>query len=365
MNVIGRGDPEHPVLISKEEIVKRQKSNESIRDVMKALADGEDLNPGGSNSDNWRKRNFSSKGEVKELWKHKDRLYIDGEGILRLRFNGGRVNEANPFGVIEKNRIVVPESYRSEIMKFVHRSATAGHMGNNRTWRRARNNFWWPRMKQEIEKFVQSCEECGVNKHVNHPNKAPAGVTAGPFQTARSHPYRYILQTQDVFSRFIPCVDAQASTAADTVMERWICTFWMPKRIRSDRGPHFAAEVFRELCIRVGITHKMGSLEHHESQAQVERQNQLTNHMRCLCENNVEKWPEAMYKVQCSHNTSVNATTGFTPARLLFGREFILPEDLLTEGSEASKPRMETIIEERDEEYRQILQAAAENLMDK
>ena len=109
-------------------------------------------------------------------------------------------------------------------------------------------------------------------------------------------------------------------------MERWICTFGMPKRIRSD---------------------------------------QLTNQMRCLCENNVEKWPEAMYKVQCSHNASVNAITGFTPARLLFGREFILPEDLLTEGSEASKPRMETIIEERDEEYRQILQAAAKNLMDK
>ena len=128
VNVIGRGDPEHPVLISKEEIVKRQKSNESIRDVMKALADGEHLNPGGSNSDNWRKRSFSSKGEVNEMWKHKDRLYI-GEGILRLRFNGGRVNEANPFGVMEKNRIVVPESYRSEIMKLVHRSATAGHMG--------------------------------------------------------------------------------------------------------------------------------------------------------------------------------------------------------------------------------------------
>ena len=129
VNVIGKGDTEHPVLISKEEIVKRQKSDEGIRDVMKALADGKDLNPGGSNSDNWRKRSLSSKGEVKELWKHKARLYIDGEGILRLRFNGGRVNEENPFGVMEKNRIVVPESYRSEIMTLVHRSATTGHMG--------------------------------------------------------------------------------------------------------------------------------------------------------------------------------------------------------------------------------------------
>ena len=129
VNVIGKGDPEHPVLISKEEILKRQKSDEDIRDVMKALADGKDLNPGGSNSNNWRKRSLSSKGEVKELWKHKDRLYIDGEGILRLRFNGGRVNEENPFGIMEKNRIVVPESYRSEIMKLVHRSAKTGHMG--------------------------------------------------------------------------------------------------------------------------------------------------------------------------------------------------------------------------------------------
>ena len=119
----------------------------------------------------------------------------------------------------------------------------------------------------------QCCEECGVNKHVDHPNKAPAGVTSipgepleemmldflGPFQTARSHPYRYILQTQDVFSRFImfiPCVDAQASTAADAVMERWICTFGMPKRIRSDGGPTLQPRYFGNCASEWGLPTK-------------------------------------------------------------------------------------------------------------
>ena len=123
---------------------------------------------------------------------------------------------------------------------------------------------------------------------------------------------------QNVFSRFIifvPSIDARAKTAADAVVERWISLFGIPEKIRSDRGPHFIAEVFEELCKRVGIRHKLGSPGHPQSQEQVERQNQLMNQIRCLCENDGEKWPEALNLVQGSQNKSINATTGFTPAR--------------------------------------------------
>ena len=188
-------------------------------------------------------------------------------------------------------------------------------------------------MKQNLENFVAGCEECGINKHMNHPNKAPGEPLEeimvdfiGPFQKAQSHNFQYLLQIQDLFSRFlvfVPTVDAKTVTAVDTMEGRWLSLFGMPKKLRSDRGKHFVAEVFKELCSRMGISQKLGSPEHPQSQAQVERQNQLVNQLRCLYENDPENWPRAIKKVQCSHNSAINATTGFSPARILLGKELI------------------------------------------
>jgi transposase InsO family protein len=377
--VLSMGDGDD-MAIGREDILREQENDDAVKAVRKAIVERRDLNPGGSASASWRKPSLGDEnGDIAAMWKHRDRLFVDNDGVVRLRFNGGRRTENRPSGVVERNRIIVPRSLRPKVMNLVHRSATAAHMGNTRTWRRARNSFWWPKMRQEIENYIQACEECGLNKHVNNPNKAPVVKTSipgkpldemmldfiGPFQAASSHPFRYVLQMQDVFSRFIvfvACVDSTALTAADAVMGRWLCLFGMPKTMRSDRGPHFIAEVFEELCRRAGIRHKLGSPEHPQSQGQVERQNQLFNQVRCLCDNDGEAWPSALYKVQCSHNTAMNATTGFTPARLLFGKEFNLPEDFITsEGGTDATPG-ETVLEERDEESNLLIEQARANL---
>ena len=125
----------------------------------------------------------------------------------------------------------------------------------------------------------------------------------------------------------------------------------MPSILRSDRGRHFTAEVFEELCRMLGIDHKMGSPEHPESQGQVERQNQLVNQIRCLCENDPEKWPEALSKVQLSHNASENAGSRYTPSKMLLGKTIQLPDDLLCKQNTQSNltPINERMEQEEDE----------------
>ena len=70
------------------------------------------------------------------------------------------------------------------------KSPTAAHMGTNRTWVRARNNFWWEDMKQDIDNFVRDCKLCSKNKHVNKPNEAPQSIfiTILPYYW---HPYTW------------------------------------------------------------------------------------------------------------------------------------------------------------------------------
>ena len=253
---------------------------------------------------------------------------------------------------------------------MVHDAPLAGHMGTKRTWMRLRNSFWWPNMKAELEKYIAGCERCGKNKHINHPNKAPIQSTdipmntldtiqvdfLGPFQAARTHQNRYVLQVQDVFSRylkFIPCRDNTAMTAAEAVFDEWVCSLCVPKLVTSDHGPHFAAKVFEYMCELAGIKHRMGAPGHARSQGQVERQNQLLNQVRCVCDNDLETWPEAIVRIQAVHNMSVNAATGFAPFSLLTGQSARLPEQLATDTERQGSERS-TRLNEEDKALQEI-----------
>ena len=271
------------------------------------------------------------------LYRFHRRLTIGQDGSLCYMFNGGR-----------KLLPVVPGTMRAEALRLIHDAPLSGHMGRDRTWQRARDNFWWPNMRRDVDMYVSGCEMCGKNKIPKKPGRAPLQHTdipdrplaqlqvdfVGPFPQTDSHPFRYVLQVQDVFSRYLmllPARDSTAETAARLVHDRWICTFDVPLVITSDRGPHFAAETFRAMCRRIGVRHRMGAPLHAQSQGQVERQNQLVANLRCVCSNDVRVWPDNIYQLQFSHNTSVNAATGYSPFELLFARPARRPESAFSE----------------------------------
>ena len=99
------------------------------------------------------------------------------------------------------------------------------------------------------------------------------------------------------------------------------------------------------MCILAGIVHRMAAANHPCSMGQVERHNQLLDQTRCLAENGVELWPEAIVRVQASHNSSINEATGLTPLMLMTGQHGRCPEDSF--GDEDFN-RIDTTINEED-----------------
>lgn len=47
---------------------------------------------------------------------------------------------------------------RTTIINDYHILPTAGHAGINRTLHTIQQKFYWPNMKQDIRKFIKSCE---------------------------------------------------------------------------------------------------------------------------------------------------------------------------------------------------------------
>lgn len=319
--------------------------------------------------------------------KKHDRLFTDARGILMLGFNGGRKPKGKgTTGVKIKNRMVVPRCLVMTVMRLVHDAPVGAHMGQDRTWQRARDNFYWEGMKAELDEYIHLCEECGRNKHSTHPNVAPFQITdlptqtnekiqmdfAGPFPRARGHEYRYILQIQDILSRFvmmIPCRDDTAATAARIFKENWGSIFGFSTTVQTDRGTHFTSEVFEALCTVAGVRHNLGAPKHAESQGQVERQNQLMAQIRCVCENDVELWPEAIHSVVLSHNMARNATTGVAPMEMMTGQEVRSPENawLVPQdrepGSRSEKSHAEMILRRKNERIKELTSRATARVM--
>jgi hypothetical protein len=138
-------------------------------------------------------------------------MTFDEDHRLYLVWHGG------PFAGQElRKRLVVPQLLRQSVLLLGHDDRLAGHMGVDRTYRRLRPYYFWPRMLEEVEQWVTACETCARTKPPRTPPKGllhgipppsrPMELVAvdavGPLKRAADG-NRYILVWIDHFSKFL------------------------------------------------------------------------------------------------------------------------------------------------------------------
>ena len=88
--------------------------------------------------------------------------------------NGILMRKWRPFGVPADDewavyhQIVVPKSYRHEILSISHESSMSGHLGINKTYHKIINHFYWPGLKSDVSKYCKTCNTCQM---VGKPNQ--------------------------------------------------------------------------------------------------------------------------------------------------------------------------------------------------
>ena len=58
------------------------------------------------------------------------------------------------------DRIVVPESYRNEILRVEHTIPSSGHMGSKKTFDQIASHFSWPGLSFDVRKYCATCLQC-------------------------------------------------------------------------------------------------------------------------------------------------------------------------------------------------------------
>jgi transposase InsO family protein len=205
----------------------------------------------------------------------------------------------------------------------------------------------WTGMRKDVRDFVKQCPCCQFmqssktliattapyNVSVRAPMDRLNIDTIGPLPPDENG-NAYIIVIVDVFSRFVelyPAPDATALSAAKALIQ-WIGRYGNPGEILSDNGAQYTAEIITQLCELIQVEHLTILPYSHEENAIVERANREVNrHLRAIVfDKKVKKeWSLFLPLVQRIMNATVSASTGVTPASIIFGNAVDLDKGLL------------------------------------
>ena len=257
------------------------------------------------------------------------------------------------------DQLLIPMQCRQKVLQLAHSIPLSGHMGRDRTLQRIQQRFYWPSLFQDVDAYCRTCPECqrvGIPRQqrvplvplpiMKEPFERIAIDMVGPLPRSRKG-YQYVLVICDYATRYPETVPLR-TTDAHKVAEELIVFFsrmGIPREILSDQGTNFMSQLLKEIY-RLLHVHPIRTTPYHpQTDGLVERFNKTLKAMlKKVASEEGRDWDTLLPYILFAYREVPQATTGFSPFELVFGREVRGPLDVLKEGWEANKRSSESVV---------------------
>ena len=227
-----------------------------------------------------------------------------------------------------------PDEQEHVIRDYHNRS---NHRGINETLLHLKREYYFPHMKEKIEKTLNFCDHCKKLKYDRNPPKIKYVQPENPLKPLEIiHLDIYtinknqILTIIDKFSRFawgFP-LNCRESVAILKQFKTFISLYGIPKKIICDQGSEFIANIFQDYCKQHEITLHFTSFQQTSSNSIVERlHSTLTEIYRIIYTKRIEEklkvdHEEILSETLITYNNAIHSVTKLTPYELFFGRPY-------------------------------------------
>lgn len=241
-------------------------------------------------------------------------------------------------------RLVIPQELVPYKLDLCHDGFAGAHLGENKTWSKVANKFFWPSMRDDITNWVRSCPVCSSKKdpipgrEILHPLSQPdlpfdrIGIDyIGPLPDT-DNGNRHILVITDYATRWAEAFatkDQKASTVAQILIDEIICRYSAPREILSDQGTNFLSSVVKQVCEYFRIRKINTTSYHPQTNGLTEKFNHTLCKMLSSYTNETQtNWDLFLPMALFAYRTSIQKSSNESPFKLLFAREARLPADI-------------------------------------
>ncbi|CAH8644745.1 unnamed protein product [Heterobilharzia americana] len=241
-------------------------------------------------------------------------------------------------------RIIIPTNCREAILGKLHTS----HTTNKDMKESAMNYVWWPEINDDIDRTVQQCDVCQlnksstavVNKSLLQPIKASNKTLQRDLWTKLHIGYfgpvhGYMLfMVIDTCTKWIEIKTVRKATNENTIKS--LCSIFashgIPQYLLSDNSQVFTCKEFQKYLHQNNITHVITDI--HDPST-----NELTNIAveivkRGFQKQNVRDFHKQLENFVFLHRITPQNGEKLSPAELLMGRRLRLPTDFLNTDSD-------------------------------
>ena len=231
---------------------------------------------------------------------------------------------------------IVPYKFQREISKRLHGPEGAAHLGRKKTTELISRNMFWYQMADNIKFWIQVCDVCQRRKRPGRTAKSPmreymSGYPNEQLQMDVCGPVivsydgnKYLLVITDRFTKYTKAFsmpNQELKTIAEIFVRYWLNDEGEPEELHTDQGTPFEAKLMQQVCQLYNIKKTRSIPYHPQGNAQVERYNQTVAAMLSALTKDYRDWDMKVPIAVSGYNGTINATTGFTPNKLWYGRE--------------------------------------------
>ena len=222
-------------------------------------------------------------------------------------------------------QLVLPHVLVSQVLKQLHDSATAGHLGVQKTLDKIRRRFYWVGQRQDVEDWCCRCEACvaarkpSVPGHVASMQSSASGAPfqhiatdiVGPFPRTEKGS-AYILVIGDYITKWVevyPMKDMEAASVAVCLYD-FICRYGSPDFLHTDQGKNFESTLISDLCKLLSIVKARTTPYHPQSDGMIERFNRtLLGMLSSGILEEERNWEQILQAVMMAYRSSVHKAT--------------------------------------------------------
>ena len=246
--------------------------------------------------------------------------------------------------IVRGNRVVIPPSLQADVIGLAHE----GHMGIDKTLNLLRETCWFPKMKELVTEFVNSCRPCLAASSTTPPTPlSPHLLPERPWQQLHADfkgpiANKYYLHVViDQYSKY-PEVDIVKSTSfakLQPCLDRMFATHGIPDELISDNGSPYFGNEMSEYAKKMGFELNPVTPENPQSNGFAESFVKiLVKFIHTSIADGLDPKAELQnYLLQ--YRSAPHSTTGVSPAEALFGRKLKTKLPQLPQFAETTKQK--------------------------